>query len=774
MPEPVVIIGPAAGPAGPKVFRPSDPEAPAIEAKPDAAPEEAAGPSFSLRILGFALSLLRRMARAIAAVIVYVIREYPRHSIAAAASAVILGAILYSQSSSGTGRGGVTNAINGNASLAPPVSKLPGNEPGKEVAAAPKSGASAPATTSAADPPKAPAPESNETKTAQNDVPSEPSVPAPKPESTPPDSPPPTALAQAGGAEKPAGGQESAHAPGASSPDPAAAPLPAPPASDSAKATLLAEASAPAPVGDQAAKTKATPDVPPDLWLPEAAPKPAADDASKSAKTGETAAAAAPGGESKPPDDSKEAAGSASKPVEPSRTVPGESATVPVAPPTAPSSAAQAPQDTKPDTASETIDPGSMKEIEPPATVPQTGIAAASEKKPAPPAQEAGSAPGDSSAPPPAPAAEAPGSSIEKPTGSASGPDAPSSPAPPPAREDAISGIAPPAERERERSVNADAVAASQPKTEPKADAVSPKSVTKAGWIVIPNTGKLPLDPTESPTGGPGDSRTLDGSEPATSAGDFRAHAARDVAFEPEASQSNSNQRPAVASDGGDGRRTSRPAMAPQPRAASHSARVEATEHLVERGENYWTISRQYYSSGRYYRALWKANEAKYPDINVLHVGDVIVVPAVEDLDPDQILPANTGARSVSLAAAGPSRSGGGRSRRDEAARSDEQPDKEKSRSTSDVVGGDVDETESRTSARPRAGGSAPGRPAYRVHSYDTLRSIARDTLGSARRADEILDLNRGLIDNPNQLVVGQVLELPEDARTSIRRPGGR
>jgi hypothetical protein len=54
------------------------------------------------------------------------------------------------------------------------------------------------------------------------------------------------------------------------------------------------------------------------------------------------------------------------------------------------------------------------------------------------------------------------------------------------------------------------------------------------------------------------------------------------------------------------------------------------------------------------------------------------------------------------------------------------------------------------------------------------VRSIARDTLGSARRADEILDLNRGLIDNPAQLVVGQVLELPEDARTSIRRPTAR
>ena len=92
----------------------------------------------------------------------------------------------------------------------------------------------------------------------------------------------------------------------------------------------------------------------------------------------------------------------------------------------------------------------------------------------------------------------------------------------------------------------------------------------------------------------------------------------------------------------------------PQPRAASHSERVEATEHLVESRENYWTISRQYYGSGRYYRALWKANEAKHPDINVLHVNDVIVVPAIQDLDPDLIQPPSAPARSDSLAAARP------------------------------------------------------------------------------------------------------------------------
>lgn len=66
-------------------------------------------------------------------------------------------------------------------------------------------------------------------------------------------------------------------------------------------------------------------------------------------------------------------------------------------------------------------------------------------------------------------------------------------------------------------------------------------------------------------------------------------------------------------------------------------------------------------------------------------------------------------------------------------------------------------------------GDGSAARPArqrmYRVRQYDTLRSIARDTLGDAYRARQILELNRNLIDDPSHLTVGQLLELPVDAR---------
>ena len=103
----------------------------------------------------------------------------------------------------------------------------------------------------------------------------------------------------------------------------------------------------------------------------------------------------------------------------------------------------------------------------------------------------------------------------------------------------------------------------------------------------------------------------------------------------------------------------------PDPRAGSDSAHVESVPHLVEHRENFWTISRLYYNSGRYHRALWKANSGRYPDIEVLHVGDMIMVPPVEDLDQDFILPPRTRASSNF---AGPERSpGSGGNRQDDA-----------------------------------------------------------------------------------------------------------
>jgi len=73
-------------------------------------------------------------------------------------------------------------------------------------------------------------------------------------------------------------------------------------------------------------------------------------------------------------------------------------------------------------------------------------------------------------------------------------------------------------------------------------------------------------------------------------------------------------------------------------------------------------------------------------------------------------------------------------------------------------------------SASVDSGEGLDTRPVHKVRPNETLRSIARDTLGSSYRMNEILDLNRDIIDDPSNLIVGQELKLPDDARTSLRR----
>ena len=93
-------------------------------------------------------------------------------------------------------------------------------------------------------------------------------------------------------------------------------------------------------------------------------------------------------------------------------------------------------------------------------------------------------------------------------------------------------------------------------------------------------------------------------------------------------------------------RRVARVAKGPIPtqhcagtRPARGEGKLETVLHRVEGPENFWDISRMYYSFGPYYKALWKANEDKVPEITKLHQGTVIRIPPPEDLDPAYIDP---------------------------------------------------------------------------------------------------------------------------------------
>ena len=171
--------------------------------------------------------------------------------------------------------------------------------------------------------------------------------------------------------------------------------------------------------------------------------------------------------------------------------------------------------------------------------------------------------------------------------------------------------------------------------------------------------------------------------------------------------------------------------------------------HTVESGENFWTISRTYYGSGRFYKALHEANRRLVPRIDELYVGTTIKVPPVESLDPKSIDPPS-------------------RSRVDGRRRHPRQPlvDAGPRRAQPTTTAGPcrADRAARSPGPGPRRAVDEPTRPTYRVREHDTLRSIARDTLGDSHRYKEILDLNRDDIDDPAHLTAGLVLTLPDDA----------
>ena len=56
--------------------------------------------------------------------------------------------------------------------------------------------------------------------------------------------------------------------------------------------------------------------------------------------------------------------------------------------------------------------------------------------------------------------------------------------------------------------------------------------------------------------------------------------------------------------------------------------------HTVRSGENFWTIALLYDRSSRDGKALWAANKNAVPALDGLKVGDKIIIPAVNKLDP--------------------------------------------------------------------------------------------------------------------------------------------
>ena len=182
------------------------------------------------------------------------------------------------------------------------------------------------------------------------------------------------------------------------------------------------------------------------------------------------------------------------------------------------------------------------------------------------------------------------------------------------------------------------------------------------------------------------------------------------------------------------------PRVADGPRVSDDLAadQVEPVVHVVRAGENFWTISKLYYRSGRFYRALHAANRRQVPKIDQLYVGTVLRIPPPEALDRSLIDPPGLSTSTVSR--------------------------------TSKRVDADREDDLAAPAVRPRMirpdpeAVEAPRRPTYTVKTHETLRSIARDTLNDPKRDREIYNLNRDVLNDINVLEPGTTLTLPEDA----------
>lgn len=178
--------------------------------------------------------------------------------------------------------------------------------------------------------------------------------------------------------------------------------------------------------------------------------------------------------------------------------------------------------------------------------------------------------------------------------------------------------------------------------------------------------------------------------------------------------------------------------------------------HVVQPGENYFTISRLYYGSGRYWQALWTANRQLTPEPTDLTVGSSIQVPPPELLERPLI---GSDEASPPGPFAPPSLPPG----RDELVRQTREE-------SENVV------TLPSSSAAPGRLGTArlveepaePAVPTYTVRGdYETFRTVARDTLGDPKREDEIRRLNQDLAGEQRRLSPGTRLRLPYDAQTT-------
>lgn len=152
---------------------------------------------------------------------------------------------------------------------------------------------------------------------------------------------------------------------------------------------------------------------------------------------------------------------------------------------------------------------------------------------------------------------------------------------------------------------------------------------------------------------------------------------------------------------------------------------------MVKEGETLYRIAERYYGDGSLFAELLRYNADRVPDNGKVRIGVALRIPTLEQLtgrEPKAAAPPVIADGSRSQPASGPKAG----------------------------------------SAAPKTTGSdgkaAPSDAKYRTYTIqknDRLWDIAKSKLGKGGRWQEIVDLNKDIIKNPNVLPVGKTIRLP-------------
>ncbi|MHC4976061.1 MAG: LysM peptidoglycan-binding domain-containing protein [Planctomycetota bacterium] len=146
---------------------------------------------------------------------------------------------------------------------------------------------------------------------------------------------------------------------------------------------------------------------------------------------------------------------------------------------------------------------------------------------------------------------------------------------------------------------------------------------------------------------------------------------------------------------------------------------VDAVAITVQAGDSLWKLTERATGDGNLYSKVAAFNASRLSDSDVVRPGMTLLVPPVELLN-------STGAEQLA------------------------------------ILGRDARVSDTLASSEPRATTRAASAPTYTVKQGDVLSVICQRELGTIRRLDDVLALNRDVLDSADSLRVGMVLRLPE------------